>query len=70
MLTGEKLWISNAEHAGVFLVFANVDFSKGYRGITCFAVPRDSPGLEVGKPENKLGIRCSSTCTVRLNDVR
>eukprot|EP00035_Acanthoeca_spectabilis_P021874 m.440732 g.440732 ORF g.440732 m.440732 type:complete len:416 (-) comp18555_c0_seq1:904-2151(-) len=68
-ITGEKLWISNAEHAGVFLVFANVDFSKGYRGITCFVVPRESPGVEVGKPEDKLGIRCSSTCPVRFTDV-
>jgi len=68
-ISGEKLWISNAEHAGVFLVFANADFSQGYRGITCFVVPRDSPGLEIGNPEDKLGIRCSSTCSVRFTNV-
>lgn len=68
-ITGEKLWISNAEHSGVFLVFANVDFSKGYRGITCFVVPRDAEGVEVGRPEDKLGIRCSSTCPVTFTDV-
>ena len=68
-LTGQKLWISNAEHSGVFLVFANADPAAGYKGITCFAVPRDSPGLEVGKPEDKLGIRASSTCSVTLSGV-
>jgi len=56
-LNGEKAWITNATHAGIFLVFANVDTSKGYKGITCFVVDGDTPGLEVGKPENKLGIR-------------
>jgi short/branched chain acyl-CoA dehydrogenase len=52
-ITGEKLWISNAEHAGVFLVFANADFSLGYRGITCFAVPADTPGVEVSQPPHR-----------------
>mmetsp|Transcript_1000 Transcript_1000/g.4272 ORF Transcript_1000/g.4272 Transcript_1000/m.4272 type:complete len:317 (-) Transcript_1000:344-1294(-) len=68
-LNGEKAWISNSEQAGVFLVFANVDPSKGYKGITCFVVPRDSPGLEIGPKEEKLGIRASSTCPIILNDV-
>lgn len=68
-IKGEKLWISNAEHAGLFLVFANCDPSKGYKGITCFAVPRDLPGLTVGRPEDKLGIRASSTCPVIFDDV-
>lgn len=69
-LNGQKMWISNAEYAGVFLVFANVDISKGYKGITCFIVDRDTPGLEIGKPEDKLGIRASSTCPVILNNVK
>uniref|UniRef100_K3WZZ9 short-chain 2-methylacyl-CoA dehydrogenase n=1 Tax=Globisporangium ultimum (strain ATCC 200006 / CBS 805.95 / DAOM BR144) TaxID=431595 RepID=K3WZZ9_GLOUD len=69
-LNGQKMWISNAEYAGVYLVFANVDPSKGYKGITCFIVDRDMEGLEIGKPEDKLGIRASSTCPVLLNDVK
>lgn len=62
VLNGHKLWITNAAEAGVFLVFANTDFSKGYRGITGFIVERDTPGFKVGKKEDKLGIRASSTC--------
>ncbi|OQR90747.1 acyl-CoA dehydrogenase [Achlya hypogyna] len=69
-LTGQKMWISNAEYAGVYLVFANVDPSLGYKGITCFIVDRESEGLEIGKPEDKLGIRASSTCPVFLNGVK
>mmetsp|Transcript_26373 Transcript_26373/g.82149 ORF Transcript_26373/g.82149 Transcript_26373/m.82149 type:complete len:352 (-) Transcript_26373:1186-2241(-) len=69
-LNGEKAWISNAEQAGVFLVMANVDPSKGYKGITCFVVPRDSPGLEIGPKEDKLGIKASSTCPVIFTDVK
>ncbi|KAF1779470.1 Acyl-CoA dehydrogenase/oxidase, N-terminal [Phytophthora cactorum] len=61
-ITGQKMWISNAEYSGVYLVFANADPSKGYKGITCFIVDRDMEGLEIGKPEEKLGIRASSTC--------
>ncbi|KAJ8522936.1 hypothetical protein ON010_g17637 [Phytophthora cinnamomi] len=64
------MWISNAEYAGVYLVFANADPAKGYKGITCFIVDRDMEGLEIGKPEEKLGIRASSTCTVTLTDVK
>lgn len=68
VLNGQKLWITNAGEAGFFLVFANVDFEKGYRGITAFIVERDFPGLTTGKKENKLGIRASSTCEVVLDD--
>jgi short/branched chain acyl-CoA dehydrogenase len=70
VLNGSKMWITNAAEAGVFLVFANTDFSKGYKGITCFIVPRNTPGVEVGKKEDKLGIRASSTCPVHLTDVK
>lgn len=62
VLNGHKLWITNAHEAGVFLVFANTDFSKGYKGITGFIVERGMPGFKVGKKEDKLGIRASSTC--------
>lgn len=62
VLNGHKLWITNAFEAGLFLVFANVDFDKGYKGITGFLVERDFPGFKVGKKEDKLGIRASSTC--------
>jgi butyryl-CoA dehydrogenase/short/branched chain acyl-CoA dehydrogenase len=63
-LTGRKLWISNAREAGVFLVFANLDPTAGYKGITAFLVPADTPGLTIGRKEDKLGIRASSTCEV------
>ncbi len=62
VLNGHKLWITNAYEAEIFLVFANTDFSKGYKGITGFIVERDFPGFKVGKKEDKLGIRASSTC--------
>jgi len=62
LLNGHKLWITNANEANVFLVFANTDFSKGYKGITGFIVERDFKGFKVGKKEDKLGIRASSTC--------
>ncbi|MGE0527726.1 MAG: acyl-CoA dehydrogenase [Bdellovibrionales bacterium] len=62
VLNGHKLWITNAAEAGIFLVFANTDFSKGYKGITGFIVEREFPGFKVGKKEDKLGIRASSTC--------
>ncbi|KAI1278050.1 Short/branched chain specific acyl-CoA dehydrogenase, mitochondrial [Halotydeus destructor] len=70
ILNGSKSWITNAEHAGLFLVFANVDPSKGYKGITCFMLDRGMPGLSIGKKENKLGLRASSTCPVIMEDVR
>lgn len=70
LLSGEKMWISNSAEAGVFVVFANADPSAGHRGITAFVVPRGAAGLEIGKKEDKLGIRASSTCPLRLTDVR
>ena len=62
ILNGHKLWITNAGEANLFLVFANIDPSKGYKGITGFIVERDFKGLTIGKKEDKLGIRASSTC--------
>ena len=89
ILNGEKCWITNAEHAGLFLVMANIDFSKvntqstskcvpscwlfysqGYKGITTFAIDKDTPGLSVMKKENKLGIKASSTCPVVLENCK
>jgi len=70
VLNGAKLWISSAQHSGVFLVMANVDPSKGYKGITCFIVDAASPGLSIGKKEDKLGLRASCTCEVILEDVK
>ena len=69
-LTGRKLWITNAAEAGLFLVFATVNPEEGYKGITAFLIARDTPGLSVGKKEDKLGIRASSTCEVILEDCR
>ena len=69
-LSGTKLWISNAVEAGVFVVFANAKPEDGYKGITAFVVPKDADGLSIGKKEDKLGIRASSTCEVILDDVR
>ena len=66
VLDGHKLWITNAAEAGVFLVFANVDPAKGYKGITAFLLEREDPGFPVGKREHKLGIRASSTCELLL----
>jgi alkylation response protein AidB-like acyl-CoA dehydrogenase len=68
-LNGQKLWITNAQEAGVFIIFATVDPGAGYRGITAFLVERDAPGFSVGKKEDKLGIRASSTCELVLQDV-
>ena len=61
VINGTKMWITNAAEARFFLVMANVDLSKGYKGITCFLVERDAPGLSIGKKEDKMGIRASST---------
>jgi alkylation response protein AidB-like acyl-CoA dehydrogenase len=66
-LTGRKFWITNGAEAGLFIVFANVDPSKGYKGITGFLVEREFPGFRVGKKENKLGIRASSTTELILD---
>ncbi len=67
-LNGRKLWITNALEAGLFVLFANADPSAGYRGITGFLVEREFPGFQVGKKEDKLGIRASSTCELILED--
>ena len=69
-LTGRKLWITNGAEAGLYLVFANAHPEAGYRGITCFLVERGFAGFQVGKKEDKLGIRASSTCELILEDCR
>jgi alkylation response protein AidB-like acyl-CoA dehydrogenase len=68
VLRGQKMWITNGAEAGVFVVFANADPSAGYRGITAFIVERGFKGLSVGKKEDKLGIRASSTVELLLGD--
>ncbi|OXB82574.1 UNVERIFIED_CONTAM: hypothetical protein H355_005829 [Colinus virginianus] len=70
IINGSKMWISFAEHAGVFFVMANADPASGYKGITCFIVDRNTEGLHVGKKEDKLGIRASSTCPVTFENVK
>jgi len=70
LLTGRKLWITNAGEAGVYFVFANANPEAGHRGITCFLVERGFPGFQVGKKEDKLGIRASSTCELIMDDCR
>jgi len=67
-LTGRKLWITNGAEAGLYIIFANADPDAGYRGITAFLVERDTPGFSVGKKEDKLGIRASSTVELILDD--
>jgi alkylation response protein AidB-like acyl-CoA dehydrogenase len=69
-LTGRKLWITNAAEASLFLLFATVNPEAGYKGITAFLIERDLPGFSVGKKEDKLGIRASSTCELILDDCR
>jgi alkylation response protein AidB-like acyl-CoA dehydrogenase len=68
LLTGRKLWITNAAEAGLFLLFANVNPAAGYRGITAFLIEREFPGFQVGKKEDKLGLRASSTCELILDN--
>jgi alkylation response protein AidB-like acyl-CoA dehydrogenase len=68
VLTGRKLWISNAKEAGLFIVFATVDASAGYKGITAFLVEKGAAGFAVGRKEDKLGIRASSTCELILEE--
>ncbi|XP_003794130.1 short/branched chain specific acyl-CoA dehydrogenase, mitochondrial [Otolemur garnettii] len=70
VINGSKMWISSAEYADLFLVMANVDPNIGYKGITCFLVDRDSAGLRIGRAENKMGIRASSTCPLTFEDVK
>src|SRR5277367_2646302 len=68
LITGRKLWITNAAEAGIYFLFANANPDAGHRGITCFIVERNFPGFQVGKKEDKLGIRASSTCELILDD--
>jgi len=70
LLTGRKLWITNAQEADLFIVFANANPGAGYRGITAFLVERGFEGFRVGKKEDKLGIRASSTCELILDECR
>jgi alkylation response protein AidB-like acyl-CoA dehydrogenase len=70
VLNGRKLWITNAKEAGTFVLFATVDPSAGYKGITAFIIEKEFPGFTVGKKEDKLGIRASSTCELILEDCR
>lgn len=70
VLNGRKLWITNGSEAEIFIVFANVNPDAGYRGITSFIIERDFEGFSVGKKENKLGIRASSTTELILEDCR
>ena len=70
IITGRKLWITNGNEADVFLVFATINPEAGYRGITAFVVERGFPGFTVGKKEDKLGIRASSTCELIFEDCR
>jgi butyryl-CoA dehydrogenase/short/branched chain acyl-CoA dehydrogenase len=70
VLNGRKLWITNSKEAGLFVLFATLDLAAGYKGITAFLVEKDFPGFTVGKKEDKLGIRASSTCELILEDCR
>src|ERR1700693_1834138 len=70
VLNGRKLWITNGKEAGVFILFATIDPAAGYKGITAFIIEKEFPGFTVGKKEDKLGIRASSTCELILEDCR
>ncbi len=70
VLNGRKMWITNGKEANLFIMIATVDPSAGYKGITAFIVEKDHPGFTVGKKEDKLGIRASSTCELILEDCR
>jgi short-chain 2-methylacyl-CoA dehydrogenase len=70
LITGRKLWITNAAEAGFYLFFANANPEAGYKGITAFLIERDFPGFAVGKKEDKLGLRASSTCELILDNCR
>ena len=70
VINGRKLWITNANEADIFIVFATVNPDAGYRGITAFIVERGAPGFSIGKKEDKLGIRASSTCELIFEDCR
>jgi butyryl-CoA dehydrogenase/short/branched chain acyl-CoA dehydrogenase len=68
VLNGQKLWITNAKEAGIFIVFATIDPAAGYKGITAFLVEKGTPGFSLGRKEDKLGIRASSTCELVFRD--
>ena len=68
VLNGQKLWITNAKEAGLFIVFATIDPAAGYKGVTAFLVEKSAAGFEVGRKEDKLGIRASSTCELLFRD--
>lgn len=70
VLNGEKIFVTNADYARFFLVFTSTNPSAGAHGITAVLVERDSPGLSIGAPERKMGIKCSDTRTVAFSDVR
>jgi alkylation response protein AidB-like acyl-CoA dehydrogenase len=70
VLNGAKLWITNANEADIFLVFASINPEEGYRGITAFVIERGFEGISISKKENKLGIRASSTCEVLLENCK
>lgn len=70
IINGSKSWITNSAEAGIFIVFATLDPSKGYKGITAFIVEKDTPGFSIAKKEKKLGIRASSTCVLNFDDVK
>jgi len=70
VLNGRKLWITNGKEAGIFILFATIDPGASYKGITAFIIEKDFPGFSVGKKEDKLGIRASSTCELMLEDCR
>lgn len=69
-LNGSKLWITNALESTIFLVFATIDSSLGYKGITCFIVEKGATGFTIGRKEDKMGIRASSTCELRFDNCR
>jgi alkylation response protein AidB-like acyl-CoA dehydrogenase len=70
ILNGRKLWITNGKEAGIFILFATIDAAAGYKGITAFIIEKEFPGFTVGKKEDKLGIRASSTCELILEDCK
>jgi alkylation response protein AidB-like acyl-CoA dehydrogenase len=70
VLNGQKLWITNGKEADTFILFATLDPAAGYKGITAFIVEKSFPGFSVGKKEDKLGIRASSTCELILEDCK
>lgn len=69
-ISGSKMWITNSMEAGFFIVFANLDPSKGYKGISAFIVEKGMEGFSIAKKEKKLGIRASSTCVLNFDDVK